>query len=136
MARTLQEERDQEQVPVRPHGQTTKGNGHISATSGAMDNLKAPSEAQNKDLSAAVRHNSIQLTTPEQRQSNQERTNERTNERTTKENGHISATAGDMDKLKAPSEAQNKDLSAAVRRNSLQCTKPEQRQSNRERTNE
>jgi hypothetical protein len=57
------------------------------------------------------------------------------NEQTTKENGHISATAGAMDKLKAPSEAQNKDLSADIRRNSLQYTTPEQRQSNREQTN-
>ena len=128
MARTLQEERDQQQVQVRPHGQTTKGNGHISTTAGAMDKLKAPSEAQNKDLSAAVCRNSIQRTTPEQRQPNQERTYEQT----TKENGHISLISGAMDNLKAPSEAQNKDLSAAVRCNNLHCTTPEQRQSNRE----
>jgi|694.fasta_scaffold63845_2 hypothetical protein len=127
MARTLQEERDHQQVPVRLHGLTTKGNGHISAA-GAMDKLKAPSEAQNKDLSAVVRRNSIQRTTPEQRQPNQERTYEQT----TKENGHISLTSGAMDNLKAPSEAQNKDLSAAVRCNNLHCTTPEQRQSNRE----
>jgi hypothetical protein len=127
MARTLQEERDHQQVPMQPHGQTMKGNGHISA-SGAMDKLKAPSEAQNKDLSVVVRRNSIQRTTPEQRQPNRERTNKQT----TKENDHISATSGAMDKLKAPSEAQNKDLSAAVRCNSLHFTTPEQRQSNRE----
>jgi hypothetical protein len=36
--------------------QTTKKNGHISTTAGAMDELKVPSEAQDKVLSAAVRH--------------------------------------------------------------------------------
>jgi len=47
-------------------------------------------------------------------------------EATTNGNGHISTTAGAMDKLKAPLEAQDKGLFAAVRRDSLHCTAPEQ----------
>jgi hypothetical protein len=84
-----------------------------------MDELKTPSDAQNKDLSA-VQNAGTAAVEP------------RTNERTTKENGHISATTGAMDELKTPSEAQDKGLSAAVRRDSHRCTAPEQRQPKRE----
>jgi hypothetical protein len=54
------------------------------------------------------------------------------NKQRTKKNGHISTTAGSMDELKVPSEAQDKGLSDAVCHNSLHCTAPEQGQSNRE----